>query len=128
MTFVQAEKPNSGGIGILHRVALTKSQAQEILDSGVEGLPLKEHSQGKKWFVENFGEKAWEIDALSPAKLKELVRSSVSEWIEWKKWNRRGEQVNAWKREVERITSRFKPRLEETCKGVTTAVGVPTIA
>jgi hypothetical protein len=69
----------------LRRIALTPSQTR--------GLPFflasdKEKDTRYAWFVRNFGARCWELDALDPNALREIVEEEIRAEIEPVAWER----------------------------------------
>jgi hypothetical protein len=67
------------------RIALTRGQ--------LNGLPSFPASDKKKdprhdWFVRNYGRRCWELDALDPNDLREIVDEAIKDEIEPIAWNR----------------------------------------
>jgi hypothetical protein len=67
------------------RIALTREQ--------VTGLPSFPAADKKKdtryaWFVRNYGDRCWELDAMDPNELRDCVENSIVELIEPVAWNR----------------------------------------
>jgi len=67
------------------RVALTRGQ--------LDGLPSFPASDKKKdprhdWFVRNYGRRCWELDALDPNDLREIVEEAIKDEIEPIAWKR----------------------------------------
>jgi hypothetical protein len=60
------------------RIALTKAQCRSL-----PSFPASDKQQDTryKWFVENYGERCWELDAMDPNRLRDLVRSHVKACI-----------------------------------------------
>jgi hypothetical protein len=48
----------------------------------------KEKDARYRWFVENFGDRCWELDALSPRILRERVRLRIEQLIDREAWER----------------------------------------
>jgi hypothetical protein len=69
----------------LERIALTEDQL-----SGLPSFPAtdKEKDSRYDWFVENFGHRCWEIDALDPNELRNVVEEKIKECIEHTAWER----------------------------------------
>jgi hypothetical protein len=70
---------------LLRRIALCRHQ--------LPGLPSFPASDKKKdpryrWFVRNFGKQCWELDALDPNDLREIVREAIAAEIEPEAWDR----------------------------------------
>jgi len=69
----------------INRIALTRDQ--------VVGLPSfpasdKRKDPRYKWFIENFGDQCWEIDALDPNILRDRVEEEIKALIEPEAWER----------------------------------------
>jgi hypothetical protein len=69
---------------VVKRVALTRDH---------HDLPSFPASDKKKdpryrWFIRNFGKRCWELDALDPNDLRELVENAIRDEIEPRAWHR----------------------------------------
>jgi hypothetical protein len=69
----------------INRIALTRDQ--------VVGLPAfpaadKRKDPRYKWFIQNFGDRCWEIDALDPNILRNRVEEEIKSLIEPEAWAR----------------------------------------
>jgi hypothetical protein len=69
----------------LKRVALTREQTD-----GLPPFPAsdKRKDPRHKWFVRNFGDRCWELDALDPNDLRALVEEAIKSEIEPIAWAR----------------------------------------
>jgi hypothetical protein len=61
--------------------------------SDLPGLPAfkaseKEKDPRYKWFVQNYGKRCWEIDAMDPNDLRDRVEEAIKELIEPEAWDR----------------------------------------
>jgi hypothetical protein len=70
---------------VLKRIALCREH--------LTGLPSFPASDKKKdpryrWFVRNYGERCWELDALDPNNLRDIVREAIEAEIEPAAWHR----------------------------------------
>lgn len=70
----------------LRRIALTKG------DIEIGGLPgfaadTKSKDPRHRWFVQTYGAQCWELDALSPAILRERVRAAIGGLLDADAWN-----------------------------------------
>jgi hypothetical protein len=74
----------------VQRVALTKKQT-----AGLPPFPAadKRKDPRYRWFVENYGKRCWELDAMDPNDLREIVESAIESFIEPVAW-KRCEDVN----------------------------------
>lgn len=86
----------------VRRIALTYEQ---ILEYGLPPSPLKKVGQGRKEYKEKFGDRVWELDALDPLTLRNILEEEIKRLIDWEKWERR-------EKEVEESRNRLKKLLE----------------
>jgi hypothetical protein len=90
----------------LRRIALTRDQ--------VRGLPSFPASDKKKdprykWFVANYGDRCWELDAMDPNDLRECVEEAIKGLIDPIAWER-SEVVNQATRDsMASFFKRYKP-------------------
>jgi hypothetical protein len=69
----------------LKRVALQMTQVRGLLSFPASD---KRKDPRYKWFLENYGTRCWELDAVDPNRLRELVRKAIRAEIEWDAWQR----------------------------------------
>jgi hypothetical protein len=69
----------------VRRIALTREQV-----SGLPSFPAtdKKKDPRYKWFVCNYGDRCWEIDAMDPNNLRNCVEDAIRELIEPVAWER----------------------------------------
>ena len=69
----------------LKRIALTEDQL-----NGLPSFPAADKKDDKRfgWFVKNFGDRCWELDALDPNDLRERVEQEIMALIEPIAWQR----------------------------------------
>jgi len=67
------------------RVALIEDQL-----SGLQSFPATDKKDDKRygWFVKNFGDRCWELDAMDPNDLRACVEAEIVALIEWVAWDR----------------------------------------
>jgi hypothetical protein len=70
---------------VLKRIALTRDHL-----AGLPSFPAsdKEDDTRYSWFVENFGDRCWELDALDPNELRDRVEQEILKQIEPVAWER----------------------------------------
>lgn len=75
------------GKATIMRVALDKS---DVSDPGLPSFEAESKSKDPryKWFVQNYGKQAWELDALSPVILRQRVGREILNLIDVAAWNR----------------------------------------
>jgi hypothetical protein len=69
----------------LRRIALTRDQTDGLLSFPASD---KQKDPRYKWFVRNFGDRCWELDALDPNTLRSLVENEVRKQIDFVAWDR----------------------------------------
>jgi hypothetical protein len=71
---------------VLKRIALCREHL-----GGLPSFPAsdKKRDPRYRWFVRNFGQHCWELDALDPNDLREIVRGAIEAEIEPDAWHRR---------------------------------------
>jgi hypothetical protein len=74
-----------GGQVKLIRIALTQPDVDAM-----DGLafPAKRTDSRYRWFVERYGTKCWELDAMNPNDLRDRVEEAIQEYIDWDIWER----------------------------------------
>jgi hypothetical protein len=74
-----------GGRVILRRIALT---AEDVAQMGTVSYPAKRTDSRYHWYVERYGEGAWELDAMNANVLRTRVEEAIKSYIEWSTWER----------------------------------------
>jgi hypothetical protein len=69
----------------LQRVALTQG---DVLYQGLPSFPLDDKAKDPrcKWFGERYGDRCWELDALSPVLLRQAVADAITSAIDDAAW------------------------------------------
>jgi hypothetical protein len=65
------------------RIAITKERAEPLPSFSVE---TKSKDKRYKWFKSNFGGQCWELDAMDPNQLRDLVRAEIKALIDPVLW------------------------------------------
>ena len=99
-----------GGTVKIRRIALTAHDVAEGTDLPHFAAATKAGDGRYKWFVDRYGHRCWELDALSPADLRERVADCIAALIDQNAWNRAIEVERA---ETESMSSFF-----ETWEGI----------
>ena len=76
-----------GGTAELFRLAILREQ---IAEHGLPGFPAGTKSGDPRhdWFVENYGNTCWELDALPPPVLREVVECALLGLLDRDQWER----------------------------------------
>lgn len=88
-----------GGTASIRRVALTKDDVTDLPSFDVS---TKLGDTRQRWFVEHFGTRCWELDALPPPILRQKVKDAILEHINPSAWLHSAEVERA---EVESMSS-----------------------
>jgi hypothetical protein len=87
-----------------HRIALNMEQVDE---QKPPPNPAKTTDSRFQSYMEQFGEESWELDALSPSYLTELVTRHVRDQIDFDKWDERAEEITAIRDRLLDTAARF---------------------
>lgn len=102
------------GINIeVKRIALTIDQVREFK---LAPNPTKMADPRSAGYVKMFGNKCWELDAIKPDVLQDIVENSINEYVDVEKWNATRELIEEEKIKLERKIKRLKPVLEKELK------------
>jgi hypothetical protein len=99
-------------------VALNDDDTDEF--SQLPFFPAESKSQDARyrWFADHYGERCWELDALSPVILRERMRDNIIAMLDMDKWNHAVKIETAeresmsnilgdWKRSISRQASNY---------------------
>jgi hypothetical protein len=70
---------------VLQRIALTRDDLSGLSSFAADD---KKKDPRHAWFVENFGSRCWELDAMDPNDLRDRVEGEIVSRIEQTAWNR----------------------------------------
>jgi hypothetical protein len=93
----------------VHHVALTFEQTQE---HDLIANYTKELDARAKPYLDEFGEDCWELDALEPGVLQELLTEEIDALMDDDQWNKDLERQNEDKEKLGRIASRNRRKLK----------------
>ncbi len=66
-------------------IALTKKQIEKY---SPPPNPAKITDPRAKWYIQKYGEQSWEVDALRPEVLQELIKKAILEYLDLEKYNK----------------------------------------
>jgi hypothetical protein len=89
----------------LRRIALKREHTQGLLS-----FPAADKKKDKRysWFVRNFGKRCWELDALDPNDLRDIVQQEIESEIEWEAWERCATVNEAELESLKTVISKWK--------------------
>jgi len=88
------------------RIALTIEQVKAL---NLAPNPTKKTDPRARWYVDSYGDRCWELDAVEPNTLRDIVAKAIEAYIDKDIWNK---TVERSKREYEEA----KERLEKLAK------------
>jgi hypothetical protein len=97
---------NYGGSHItLKRIAVTREQT-----SGLLSFPATDKVEDPRydWFVENHGDRCWELDAMDPRDLRALIKTEIEKLIDPEEWARYEAVNKAEQESIRSFVSGFK--------------------
>jgi hypothetical protein len=103
----KAGKENEPLVKIV-RCALTYEQVQKY---NLAPNPTKKADPRAKWYISQYGDQTWELDAVPPEELERIIEESIKQHINPDKWN---ETIKQIEEEKEKLRERLsKLRIEE---------------
>lgn len=94
----------------LKRMALNMNQVEEY---NPPPNPAKSTDSRFEDYVAEHGESSWELDALEPEVLLELVKGEMDKIIDFTKWDAVKERIEADKQRLEDVASNFRAQEED---------------
>jgi hypothetical protein len=87
MVDLPARLDRYGGNLTIKRVALDEVDTDEFSDLPFFLAESKAKDARFRWFTENYGDRCWELDALSPVILRERMRNNIIKLLDVAAWN-----------------------------------------
>lgn len=92
----------------VHRLALNYEQVEQWQPPE---NPAKETDSRYQAYADEFGESSWELDAVEPRTLADLVREGIEQLIDQDVWNEVAERENAMRADLEKFADDYgKPK------------------
>jgi len=99
----------------VRRLALNMEQVEEYQPPP---NPAKEADSRFKGYVELYGNESWELDALEPSVLAQLIRDEVASLIDQKKWAAAKKEQATGRAQLQAVSDRWEDVTEEFCKDI----------
>lgn len=90
---------------LIHRVALNMDQVREF---NPPPNPAKLTDSRSTGYVERYGDDSWELDALSPQVIDQLIRDQVMQFIDNDAWAEDRLRMEAGRQAIEDVAARFR--------------------
>lgn len=94
----------------VHRLALNYSQVEEWQPPE---NPAKETDSRYQAYAEEFGESSWELDAVEPRTLADLVREGIQDLIDEDQWGTVMEEEKRMRAELQRFADEYENHAED---------------
>ena len=89
----------------VERIALNYDQIEELRPPK---NPAKDTDSRFESYRKKFGSSSWELDALSPQFLNDLVESKINEFIDFDEWDLRKSEISSKKQQLQAISDGFR--------------------
>jgi hypothetical protein len=89
---------------VVRRIALTYA---DVKNGNLPSFPASDKKKDPryKWFISNYGDNAWELDALDPNTLRDRVKESIGSYIDPGDWQRHLEIEQLQRETTKRIAA-----------------------
>jgi len=93
-----------------HHVELRRIALKREHTSGLLSFPATDKKNDKryKWFVRNYGKRCWELDALDPNALRDIVQEEIEDEIESEAWERCTTVNEAQRESIRHVLDQWK--------------------
>ena len=81
----------------IERCALTYEQVQQY---NLPPSPTKRADPRSKWYIQQFGDRCWELDAVEPRELERIIEESILKWLNRDKWNETLQKIEKERKEL----------------------------
>lgn len=102
---VPARLERYGGVVYMERIALTADDVAPGTKIPGFDAATKVGDARHKWFTQKYGNRCWELDAMSPVELRERVRDAIVGMLDLPRWHR---AIEVEKAERESMTEFMK--------------------
>jgi hypothetical protein len=89
----------------LERIALNMSQIEEVKPPE---NPAKPTDARFKKYRQRFGNSSWELDALPPSYLNNLVETNITKMIDDDLWQKQVDRISEYRRQISKIADQFE--------------------
>lgn len=89
----------------VERIALNYDQIEELRPPK---NPAKDTDSRFESYRKKFGSSSWELDALSPQFLNDLVENKINEFIDFDEWDLRKNEISSKKQQLQAISDGFR--------------------
>ena len=94
----------------VERCALTYEQVRRY---NLPPNPTKKADPRSKWYVQQYGDQCWELDAVEPSELQRIIENSILKWINREKWNETVKKIEGEKQKLKEKFEKAKISFED---------------
>lgn len=96
---IQSRLSRYGSHAKVKRIALTYQQVRQF---GLEPMPTKLNDSRQKEYSLQYGNQCWELDALPPNELQNIIRDAIKSHIDVSRWNKAFKEIEEEKRSLQK--------------------------
>lgn len=101
---IQSRLYRYGSHAKVNRIALTYQQVRQF---SLESMPTKIRDSRWREYSSQYGNQCWELDALPPNELQNIIRDAIKAHIDVSRWNKTFKEIEKEKRSLQK---RFKSK------------------
>ncbi|MDE1767269.1 MAG: hypothetical protein KGI27_13510 [Thaumarchaeota archaeon] len=101
---IQSRLYRYGSHAKVKRIALTYTQVRQF---GLEPMPTKMSDSRWREYSIQYGNQCWELDALPPNELQNIIRDAIKGHVDVSRWNKTFKEIE---KEKQSLQKRFKSR------------------
>lgn len=94
----------AGGKVVVRRLALNMDQVRQY---NPPPNPAKESDARAEGYIQEYGNESWELDALEPSVIGQLIRDEIDELLDERKWAKATEQEEANRADLQSVSDRW---------------------
>ena len=96
-----------GSLVKIRRIALT---ADDIADPNLPDFDADDKRKDSRypWFIRTYGQRCWELDAMSPNVLRDRVEATIRDYIDWGTWERCAKVEDAERASILEVVGAWK--------------------
>jgi hypothetical protein len=98
-----------GSTAVIHRIALVFDQIEQY---NPPPNPAKTTDARYQSYADKYGNESWELDALEPSVIVDLIREAVQERIDWAAWEEASAQQKTGRDQLGKVSRRWESVVE----------------
>jgi len=98
-----------GSTAVIHRIALVFAQIEQY---NPPPNPAKTTDARYQSYADRFGEESWELDALEPRVIVDLIREAIQDRIDWDAWEESQQRQKTGREQLGKVSRRWDSVVE----------------